>query len=103
MTDDRKGAPRAPRAQGRRTTLRVPTALAAAVDDLAKELGISRNDALLRLATRGARLHEEERVIAATRAARLAAVFTGSTLLDDDAYPPADEARDAVLSSRDLI
>ena len=75
MADARKGAPRAPRSQGRRTTLRVPSRLAAAVDGSSRDLGISRNDALLRLATRGARLDEEEQAIARVRAARWAAVF----------------------------
>lgn len=53
--------PRAPRSQGPRTTLRVPGESAAVADGLALELGISRDDALLRLATRGARLRERNR------------------------------------------
>lgn len=102
VTEIKKGAPRAPRSQGTRTTLRVPAALAAVADDLARELRISRNDALLRLATRGARLHEEDRAIAEIRAARWAAVIPGDMRVDEDAVPSAEEARAAVLAGRDL-
>jgi hypothetical protein len=88
---------RAPRSAGPRTTLRLPPALAALTDRLARELGISRNDALLRLATRGARLFEHEEGIAARRRERWAAVVPGAVEIDRAAFPAPDEARSAIL------
>jgi len=93
--------PRAPRSEGPRTTLRVPDELAAVADRLARELDISRNDALLRLATRGARLYEQEQNIARRRAERWAAVVPGVVDIDHTDFPSPDEARDTVLAARD--
>ena len=59
-----------PRSDGPRTTLRVPDSLVISAERLAGELGISRNDALLRLATRGADLYETERLIEKRREER---------------------------------
>jgi hypothetical protein len=95
------GSPRAPRSAGPRTTLRLPEPLAAVAERLAEELKISRNDALLRLATRGARLYEQELSIAARREERWAAVVPGAVDIDLADLPSPDEARDAVLASRD--
>jgi hypothetical protein len=94
-------ASRAPRSEGPRTTLRLPDALAQSADRLAEELGISRNDAVLRLATRGAQIYEQEQAIEARRAARWAAVFPGAVAADDAAFPSPEEARAAVRSTRD--
>jgi hypothetical protein len=91
--------PRAPRSEGTRTTLRLPDSLAAVADRLADELEISRNDAVLRLATRGARLYEQELDIAARRAARWAAVVPGD--VDLDALPSPEEAREALAAARE--
>jgi hypothetical protein len=96
---DASRAPRAPRSEGPRTTLRLPDALAATADRLADELEISRNDALLRLATRGARLYEQELGIALQRAERWAAVVPGD--VDFDALPSPDEAREAIVAARE--
>lgn len=93
--------PRAPRTDGPRTTLRVPASLSAVADRLAAELGVSRNDALTRLATRGAELYEREQSVAATRAARWAAVVPGVIAIERTDLPSADEARAAVLEARD--
>lgn len=93
--------PRAPRSVGPRTTLRLPDALADAAARLARELAISRNDALLRLATRGARLYEQEQRIAARRAERWAAVVPGVVDIEHAEFPSPDEASDAVLAARD--
>lgn len=93
--------PRAPRSVGPRTTLRLPDALAGAAARLARELGISRNDALLRLATRGAQLYEQEQRIEARRAERWAAVVPGVIDLDHAEFPSLDEASNAVLAARD--
>lgn len=99
---NRKATPRpparAPRAQGPRTTLRLPAPLADVADRLARELDISRNDALLRLATRGARLYEVEQSIAARRQERWAAVVPGVVDIDRAELPTLDEARDAIFA-----
>jgi hypothetical protein len=92
---------RAPRSEGPRTTLRLPDALAAVAERLARELDISRNDALLRLATRGARLYEQEQSIAVRRAERWAAVVPGAVHTDHGDLPSPEEARDAILATRD--
>lgn len=93
--------PRAPRSEGPRTTLRLPASLADVADRLARELDISRNDALLRLATRGARLYELEQSIAARRQERWAAVVPGVVDIDRAELPSPDEARDAILAVSD--
>ena len=89
--------PRAPRSGGQRTTLRLPLTLAEAADRLARELGISRNDALLRLATRGAQLYELEQSVASRREARWAAVVPGMLDVEAAEFPSPDEAREALL------
>jgi hypothetical protein len=91
---------RAPRGNGPRTTLRLPDALAETAARLAEEVGISRNDALLRLATRGARLYEQEQRIAVRRAERWAAVVPGAVELDTSDLPSPEQARDAILAAR---
>lgn len=93
--------PRAPRSEGSRTTLRLPDALAAVAERLARELSISRNDALLRLATRGARLYEAEYSIAVRRAERWAAVVPGDVDTDGADLPSPGEAQDAILRARE--
>lgn len=67
-------APRAPRREGARTTLRVPDDLAATVVRYAAQHRTSTNDALVRLAYDGAARFEREREIAELAAARLAAI-----------------------------
>jgi hypothetical protein len=78
--------------------LRVPDELAASADRLGDELGISRNDALLRLATRGARIYELEERIAVRRAERWAAVVPGVVDLEATDFPSPEEARASVLA-----
>jgi len=94
---------RAPRSEGPRTTLRLPDALAGVAERLARELDISRNDALLRLATRGARLYEQEQSIAVRGAQRWAAVVPGVADVDHADLPSPSEARDAILAARDQL
>ena len=96
-----RSSTRAPRVEGPRTTLRLPAALADVANRLARELDISRNDALLRLATRGARLYELEQGIAARRQQRWAAVVPGVVDIDRAEFPTVDEARDAVFAVSD--
>jgi hypothetical protein len=92
---------RAARSEGPRTTLRVPDELAQSADRLAAELDISRNDALLRLATRGARLYESEQRVAERRAERWAAVVPGDVGAEAMDFPSPEAARAAVLEARD--
>ena len=99
-TVGRAPVPRAPRTVGSRTTLRVPGDLAVSADHLAQDLGISRNDALLRLATRGAQLYEMERGIAARRAQRWAAVVPGDVIEAPTDFPSPEDV-DAILVSLD--
>lgn len=83
----------------------MPEELAASVERLAADQGISRNDALLRLATHGAAIYEMQQRVADVRAARWAAIFpAGHVDLDDfDAsdFPTPEEARAAILADRD--
>jgi len=97
----RSASPRAPRSEGSRTTLRLPDTLAVVAERLARELDISRNDALLRLAARGARLYEQEQSIAARRAERWAAVVSGVVHTEQGDIPSPEEARHAILAARD--
>lgn len=94
---------RAPRGEGPRTTLRVPKLLAEIADQLAQELGVSRNDALLRLANRGARLYEQEQRIGERREQRWAAAVPGIVDIDQAGFPTPEESRDAVLAAREEI
>jgi len=87
--------PRAPRSDGPRTTLRVPDSLVISAERLAGELGISRNDALLRLATRGADLYETERLIEKRREERWKAVVPGE-IEPGVSFPEAEEIAEAV-------
>ncbi len=88
---------RAPRVQGQRTTLRVPDTLIAQADLLATELGISRNDALIRLATQGAEIHERQRSIAERRDARWAAVMQQASAVGQGEFPSAEEIEQAIF------
>ncbi|HWT91373.1 MAG TPA: hypothetical protein VN238_00110 [Solirubrobacteraceae bacterium] len=88
---------RAPRVEGERTTLRVPNTLIAQADLLAAELGISRNDALIRLATRGAELQDRQRQIAERRDARWAAVMQHATSVEPGEFPSAEEIEQAIF------
>ncbi|MDQ3936396.1 MAG: DUF2188 domain-containing protein [Actinomycetota bacterium] len=90
---------RAPASDGPRTTLRLPPDLAATADRLARDLHISRNDAILRLAERGARQYEREQEIAARRDARWDAVVADKAGSGDP--PSLEEAREAVLDARE--
>lgn len=97
----RPATSRAPRSDGPRTTLRVPSALAQVADQLAEELEVSRNDALLRLATRGAEQYERERRIAGLRDRRWAAVIGEVEEAGAAGLPSPEEATAAVLAARE--
>lgn len=98
---------RAPRSEGPRTTLRVPPALVTIADRMAAELHVSRNDALLRLASHGASLYERERQIVERKEQRWQAVMEAMDAeVGDDSgeFSSAEEAYEAVMSARaDLL
>jgi predicted transcriptional regulator len=96
---------RAPGNRGTRTTLRIPPDLAEVVDRLAGELHTSRNDALLRLATRGAALYRQEMEIAELREQRWAAVLESYGEDIDEGEPLSEEELyEAIMSARaDLL
>ena len=100
-TSRRPPLSRAARSEGPRTTLRLPAALAEVAERLALELGISRNDAILRLATRGARIYEQEAAVAERRAARWAAIVPGALALGDADLPTAEESHEAIVRARE--
>ncbi len=90
---------RAPHREGHRTTLRVPAELLAEAADLARQIGTSTNDALVRLAEQGA--DSRRRAAAAERLAkqRRDAVFP-CRFADASELPSPAELRAAMLSGR---
>jgi hypothetical protein len=84
---------------GSRTTLRVPTTLEREVAALSKELGLTKNDALVRLAFAGSQLVDRARETARKRESRRAAVFasTGET---SGNLPTVEEMQEAALALR---
>jgi hypothetical protein len=100
VADERHPVGRAPRSDGPRTTLRLSPELAAVADRLAAELHVSRNDALLRLAARGAAIYESEREIAERAEQRWAAVLARDAGLPADGeHPSSDELDEAVMNA----
>ncbi|MGI8596327.1 MAG: hypothetical protein ACR2LY_03470 [Thermoleophilaceae bacterium] len=81
--------------------MRVPTALALTARRYADDLGTTLNDALIRLAERGAAIYEGEREVEMLAAERQAAVFAG------DAFDPNAELSSpewvewAIMSARE--
>ncbi|MGI8804315.1 MAG: DUF2188 domain-containing protein [Thermoleophilaceae bacterium] len=94
---------KAPRGDGPRTTLRLPESLARIADQLAKDLEVSRNDAVLRLATRGARLFAQEQKIRERRERRWAAVVPGIVDIDDAKFPSQAEAQNAIFAQAEEV
>lgn len=90
---------RAPRRTGHRTTLTVPHTVLDAADRLARELGTTANDAIVRLAEEGASSRERHEQIAALATERRAAVERAG-LSDALAFPSADELHEAMLAGR---
>jgi phage I-like protein len=90
---------RAPRREGHRTTLTVPHSVLDAADRLARELGTTANDAIVRLAEEGASARERHEQIAALASERRAAAES----VDSDKalpFPSADEFHEAMLAGR---
>lgn len=85
---------------GFRTTLRVPATLEREIAALAGELGLTKNEALVRLALTGSQVVERARDVAAKREARRAAVFAARGEAAADSLPSLDEMREATLALR---
>lgn len=86
---------------GRRTTLRVPPALEAEVKRTAKELEISENEALIRLAKVGALAAKRQRDVRGVVARRHAAVSGAASEAEERVYPSPQEMQAAILVDRD--
>ena len=92
---------RAPSRGGSRTTLRVPTELAGAAQELAISLGTTPNDVLVLCALRGAGLYAQEAEMARNAQEQWAAMLDATGPPDPDAeYPPFEETRAAALFLR---
>lgn len=83
----------------RRTTLRVPHALQAEIAEVARELRISPNQALVHLAALGAENAQREREVRRVVERRRAAVLKSGTTAA--AFPSPEEMRGAILVDRD--
>lgn len=90
---------RAPHRSGRRTTLTVPDEVYSRAEQLARELGTTTNDALIRLAGEGAAARERSERIAELAQERRAAVERVRPV-DTLPFPSADELREAMLAGR---
>jgi hypothetical protein len=86
---------------GRRTTLRVPPALEAEVARTAKELEISENEALIRLAKVGALTAKRQRDVREVVARRHAAVSGAASEAEQRAFPSPGDMQAAILVDRD--
>jgi predicted HicB family RNase H-like nuclease len=85
--------------QGRRTTLRVPPRLEREISIMAGEHGISENEAMIRLAARGAQSAARERAARSLSEDRRAAI-RGAAAGRERSFPSPDEAREAILVDR---
>lgn len=90
---------RAPHRAGHRTTLTVPHSVLDAADRLARALGTTPNDALVRLAEEGASARERQERIAALAAERRAAVERVG-VSDVLGFPSPEELHEAMLAGR---
>lgn len=90
---------RAPHRAGHRTTLTIPPEIYERAERLARELGTTTNDAVIRLAGEGAAARERrERIdtLADERRAAVESIGLGAA----EGFPAPDELREAMLSGR---
>ncbi len=85
---------------GSRTTLRVPDVLERELVSLSDELGLTKNDALVRLALTGSQLVDRAREVSAKREGRREAVFTAGIEGATDDPPSLEEMREAAFTLR---
>src|SRR5439155_4005719 len=90
---------RAPRRDGRRTTLRLPDELAAIVDEAAAEAGTTENDVVVLFALKGADLYARRRETARRGDERWRAVIA-THAASTAALPTLGEMREAASSLR---
>lgn len=90
---------RAPHRPGHRTTLTVPIPVMEQAAGLARELGTTVNDAIVRLAQEGAAARRRREQIAALASRRREAVER-TALSDTLALPSPDELHEAMLAGR---
>lgn len=96
-----KRAAQSKKPTSRRTTLRVPSSLDTELSRVSRELNISGNEALVRLAALGAERARSEREVRRVIERRHAAVM-GSEPVDSSAtFPSEQEMREAILIDRD--
>jgi hypothetical protein len=88
------------RSSERRTTLRVPSALKTQISQVARELGISENQALVHLAALGAQSAKREREVRRVVNRRRAAISKPAGPAAA-VFPSPEEMRDAILVDRD--
>lgn len=91
---------RSPQRDGKRTTLRVPAELAATAAEYAEQLGTTPNDALIRLAERGAAIYEGQREVERLSAERTAAVMSVDPPDPDAEFPSSEWVDWAMRSAR---
>lgn len=89
------------RPSGRRTTLRVPNSLDTELSRVSRELDISGNEALVRLAALGAERARSEREVRRVIERRHAAVMGSEAVDPSAAFPSEQEMREAILIDRD--
>lgn len=85
---------------GVRTTLRIPDELTAAAALLASDLGISKNDALVRLALAGAHVAEQARAVSETRDQRWLALLATQDYDENAGFPTPEELEEAASALR---
>jgi len=90
---------RAPRRTGHRTTLTLPAPLLEDAGRLARELGTTVNDAIVRLAEEGASARGRREQVAALASERRAAVEQAG-LSDTMSLPSPEELHEAMLAGR---
>lgn len=88
-----------PRNGGPRTTLRLPEALAAVAQQVAARDGVSRNDAVVRLAELGA-AHQQRLDAVAARAEERLTAWRARNRTGTGRLPNADELEVAVAAAR---
>jgi hypothetical protein len=92
---------RAPHREGHRTTLTVPHTLLDAAHRLARELGTTTNDAIVRLAEEGATARESREQLTALASERQAAIERiNAGGKGAPTFPSPDELHEAMLAGR---
>jgi hypothetical protein len=90
-----------PGSTGRRTTLRVPRSLDTEAARVARELGVSGNEAIVRLAEIGAMSARREREIRRVVERRHAAVLDAGAYDPAAPFPSEEEMAEAIRGDRD--